>query len=51
MDMKFQVEIVKRDIYIVEADSAEEAEQIAIDEKLPPFRADEVYEIQVERAM
>ena len=48
--MKYTVEIIKKDIYVIEADSPEEAEEIAIKGDLPAFKADEVEEINVERA-
>ena len=47
--MKYVVEIIKKDVYIVEADSAEDAEAIAVEGDLPAFKADEVFEIEVER--
>lgn len=47
--MKYTVEIIKRDVYVIEADSAEEAEAIALEGDLPAFKADEVFEIEVER--
>lgn len=48
MKMKYVVEIIKKDVYIIEADSAEEAEAIAVAGDLPAFKADEVEEINVE---
>ena len=49
--MRYTVEIVKRDVYIVEANSAEEAEELAVRGDLPTFKADEVEDIVVERMM
>lgn len=47
--MKYVVEIIKKDVYIVEAESHEDAETIAVTGNLPAFKADEVEEIVVER--
>ena len=49
--MKYQVEIIKRDVYIVEAETEEEARELAINEYDTLFKADEVFDIEVERAM
>ena len=48
--MKYQVEIIKRDVYIVEAETEEEAEELAVNECGTLFKADEVFDIEVERA-
>ena len=50
MKMRYIVEIIKKDVYIVEAENHEEAEAIAVAGNLPAFKADEVEEINVERA-
>ena len=50
INMKYVVEIIKKDVYIVEAENHEEAEAIAVAGNLPAFKADEVEEINVERA-
>ena len=48
--MKYQVEIIKRDVYIVEAETEEEARELACNECGTLFKADEVFDIEVERA-
>ena len=48
--MKYQVEIIKRDVYIVEAETEEEARELAVNECSTLFKADEVFDIEVERA-
>lgn len=48
--MKYQVEIIKRDVYIVEAETEEEARELAVNECDTLFKADEVFDIEVERA-
>ena len=48
--MKYQVEIIKRDVYIVEAETEEEAIELAVNECGTLFKADEVFDIEVERA-
>lgn len=51
--MKYQVSFIKKQVYIVEANSMDEAEEAAIDmlenDKMA-FMADEIEEIEVERA-
>ena len=49
--MKYQVEIIKRDVYIVEAETEEEARELAVKECGTLFKADEIFDIEVERAM
>ena len=49
--MKYQVEIIKKDVYIVEAETEEEARELAVNECGILFKADEVFDIEVERAM
>ena len=49
--MKYQVEIIKRDVYIVEAETEEEARELVVNECGTLFKADEVTDIEVERAM
>lgn len=50
--MKYQVSFIKKQVYIVEANSADEAEEAALDmlsaDKMA-FMADEIEEIKVER--
>lgn len=48
--MKYTVEIIKRDVYIVEAETEEEARELAVNECGTLFKADEVFDIEVERA-
>ena len=47
--MKYQVEIIKRDVYIVEAETDEEAKELVANEYITLFKADEVLDIEVER--
>ena len=47
--MKYQVKIIKRDVYIVEAEIEEEARELAVNECGTLFKADEVFDIEVER--
>ena len=49
--MKYTVEIIKRAIYVVEAETEEEARELAVNECGTLFKADEVFDIEVERAM
>ena len=45
--MKYVVEIIKRDVYVVEADAADEARELAINGSASATIVDEVTDIEV----
>lgn len=49
--MKYQVEILYRDVYIVEAETEEEARELAVNDCGTLTTKEEVVDIEVERAM
>ena len=51
MNMKYRVEIIKRDVYIAEAETEEEARELTINGCCDIIVEDEVTDIEVERAM
>ena len=49
--MKYQIEIIKRDVYIAEAETEEEARELAINGCCDVIVEDEVVDFEIERAM
>jgi hypothetical protein len=49
MNMKYEVEITSRTVYVVEADSYEEAEELVINERGTLRIADEIEDIEVRK--
>ena len=47
--MKYIVEIIKRDVYVVEADAADEARELAINGSVSAASTDEVENIEVRK--